>query len=475
MWVGGFVAVVTIIIATSASWLLYQQTTRLLTENLRERLLTISITTATTISATDLEALQSESDWQKPEWPRVVRALNRAKYANQNIVYMYLFREKKDNRSEMEFVADADSINPFANTDADPANDVDVNRDGQIEPDGPDKLQWPGQDYPEAVDIPEAFQAHDEGVPLTVRDLYTDSYGTVLTGYAPITNASGTVVAVLATDIKADDFFTVTRQTLYPFLIFIGSLVIIISGLALTLIYIWERRAESLAELDRLKSEFLSVATHQLRAPITAIRGYAANITEGTYGPVPPYLVDPLMVIQESSRLMTNSIEDYLNISRIEQGRLKYEISNFDIADLASKILDDFQIIAKKKGITLSFIGSGPLTVSADAGKTKQIITNLTDNAIKYTEAGSVTLSTEKRLGAIRGTVKDTGMGIPAEEVKTLFSKFTRARDASKVNPTGTGLGLYVAKQLTEGMGGKIWTESSGRNQGSTFIVEFPV
>src|SRR3989338_10982496 len=115
----------------------------------------------------------------------------------------------------MEFVADADSINPYANTSEDPSMFVDVNRDGKIEPDGPDKLQWPGQDYPEAIDIPEAFEAYSGA--LTAAELYEDSYGQVLTGYAPIKDANGNTVAVLATDIKADDFFTVTRQTLYPF------------------------------------------------------------------------------------------------------------------------------------------------------------------------------------------------------------------------------------------------------------------
>src|SRR3989338_4526545 len=134
----------------------------------------------------------------------------------------------------MEFVADADSINPYANTSEDPSMFVDVNRDGKIEPDGPDKLQWPGQDYPEAVDIPEAFAAYKG--PLTSEELYTDDYGNV--------------VAVLATDIKAEDFFTLTRQTLQPFLIFIGFLVLIISILVIIIIYICRASTISLERLN---------------------------------------------------------------------------------------------------------------------------------------------------------------------------------------------------------------------------------
>lgn len=474
VWIGGVAAVIVILIAVTASWLLYQQTISLLTQNLRERLLTISITEASNIHASDIEALSVEADATKPEWARVVTSLHNAKYNNTNVVYMYIFREKKDDPTAMEFVGDADSLNPYANTDDNPDNNVDVNRDGKIEPDGPDKLQWPGQPYDEAVDIPESFQAFNSGEPMTVKDLYTDDYGTVLTGYAPIKDDNGKTVAVLATDIKADDFFTVTRATLYPFLIFITFLIFIIAALAILLISVWERRAESLAELDRLKTEFLSVATHQLRAPITAIRGYAANMIDGTYGALPPYLQEPLSVIQESARLMVNSIEDYLNISRIEQGRMKYEKSSFDVVQLATSVVQELAPVAGRKGLTLATGTLDSVNTYADIGKMKQVVTNLIDNAIKYTPKGTVTISVTRRGKEARITVEDTGVGIGKDDITKLFSKFTRARDANKVNTTGTGLGLYVARQLTEGNGGKIWVESDGVGKGSRFIVELP-
>ena len=112
--------------------------------------------------------------------------------------------------------------------------------------------------------------------------------------------------------------------------------------------------------------------------------------------------------------------------------------------------------------------------VNADVGKVKQVITNLIDNAIKYTEQGSVAVSIEKKDGKAVFMTKDTGIGIAPEEIDKLFSKFTRARDANKVNTTGTGLGLYVAKQLTEGNGGTVRVESDGLGKGSRFIVELP-
>lgn len=472
IWLGGALALIAIAAAVFASWLLYRQTIDLLTDNLRERLLSISITQAANIDPANLAALQEEADWQKPEWTRVVSRLKKAKDGNPNIVFMYIFRKTAEDPTKMEFVADAESINPYANSDDDPSNDVDANGDGIIDPEGADYLQWPGQPYDEAVDIPETYAAYDG--PLTAAELYEDSYGQVLTGYAPIRDDEGNVVAVLATDIKADDFFLVTNQTLYPFLIFIVVLICIISFLTLVLIFVWKRRAETLAEVDRLKDEFLSIASHQLRAPITAVRGYAANLSEGVYGPVPKELQEPLDVILESSRLMANSIEDYLNISRIDQGRMKFEKSSFDIADLAKKVVTELGPIATKKHLELLTDIPENVMVAADVGKIKQVITNLVDNSIKYTEKGSVTVAVAEREKSVRVSIVDTGIGISKAEIETLFEKFKRARGANKVNTTGTGLGLYVAKQLVEGHGGHIWVESDGPGKGSSFIFELP-
>ena len=231
---------------------------------------------------------------------------------------------------------------------------------------------------------------------------------------------------------------------------------------------------DRLKELDRLKSEFLSIASHQLRAPITAVRGYASNIAEGEYGPIPDYLKDPLQTMQESSRLMVNSIEDYLNISRIEQNRMKYEKSDFDIADLAKKVVKELVPVAEKRKLALTIAAPENLMVNADIGKIKQVITNLVDNAVKYTKQGSVTVTVEHANKQAKIVIADTGIGIAPDEIGGLFEKFKRARGANQVNTTGTGLGLYVAKQLIEGNGGKVRVESDGLGKGSRFIIELP-
>src|SRR3989344_321263 len=233
---------------------------------------------------------------------------------------------------------------------------------------------------------------------------------------------------------------------------------------------------ERLKELDRMKSEFLSIASHQLRAPITAIKGYASLIVQGDYGPVPDTMKDPLERVSESARVMASSIEDYLNISRIEQGSLKYEFAPVDVASVAQKVVEEMRPVALAKHLALNFSSKdGALMVQADFGKIKQVFSNLVDNAIKYTKEGNVSVTAERAEGKIRVTIADTGIGIAKEDIEKLFAKFTRAKDANKINTTGTGLGLYVAKQLVEGHKGTIRLESEGLGKGARFVVELPV
>lgn len=236
-----------------------------------------------------------------------------------------------------------------------------------------------------------------------------------------------------------------------------------------------ERANARLKELDKLKSEFVSIASHQLRSPLTAIKGYASLLLEGSFGKVENAAREAIQRIFESSNLMALSVEDFLNVSRIEQGRMKYELSDFDMEKLVRIAVDEMLPIVTKKGLTLSFVPGADLHfVHADFGKMKQVVANLIDNAVKYTPQGSITVSLARSGGSVRVIVRDTGVGIPKETIGKLFDRFVRAENANTVNVSGTGLGLYVAKQMVEAQRGKVWAESEGEGKGSTFIVEMP-
>ena len=240
-----------------------------------------------------------------------------------------------------------------------------------------------------------------------------------------------------------------------------------------------EKANARLRVLDAQKSEFVSIASHQLRSPLTAIRGYASLLLEGSFGTIPQKAVEPLSRIDDSSKLMALAIEDYLNVSRIESGNMKYHLSDFNLPKEVEHITDDLRADAIKKGLILYYKKNlhNQGVVNADIGKTVQIVHNLINNAIKYTPAGTITVLVRDDVvrKKIFVDIIDTGIGMDNETLMTIFQKFGRAKNANSYNTSGTGLGLYVADKMAKAMGGNITAHSDGDEKGSRFTLEIPL
>lgn len=232
-----------------------------------------------------------------------------------------------------------------------------------------------------------------------------------------------------------------------------------------------------LKKVDVQKTEFVSLASHQLRGPLTNIYGYVSMILEGDYGDVPEYLKEPMNRIFKSSTFLGFLINDFLNVSRIEKGEMEYMLQDFDIIATLNQLMKEFQLVAKSSNLDFhkEFKDDAPVIVRADVNKTKQIVSNLIDNAIKYTPKGYVALGCEVQKGKIVIKVRDSGIGLGVKMKENLFKKFVRDKDAAKVNVSGSGLGLYVASVMAKGMDGKMWAESAGPGHGATFFVELPL
>ncbi len=230
-----------------------------------------------------------------------------------------------------------------------------------------------------------------------------------------------------------------------------------------------------LKDLDKLKTEFLSLASHQLRSPLTAIKGYASMLTEGSFGNMEEKQDVAVKRIYTSAQGLVNIVEDLLNVSKIEQGGMKYEFMTTELSKSVTDLYNEMKIPAESKGLafTLDIPPYEKFIVNADPTKLKQVFLNLTDNSIKYTPAGFVKISLRHEGQNVVFAVSDNGVGISPETLSKLFEKFSRG-EGGKLNTGGSGLGLYLAREIARAHKGDIVIESAGLGKGSTFKVILP-
>lgn len=238
-----------------------------------------------------------------------------------------------------------------------------------------------------------------------------------------------------------------------------------------------EKANVELEKLDKAKSEFLSTASHQLRTPLTAVKGYISMILEGSYGKVDEEAMKKLQNVYEANERLINLINDLLNLSRIESGKIEMKWEDVDVQEVSRSIIQELEIKAKEKNLQLKIIAEEPaIRMRADKAKLRNIIMNIVDNAIRYTEKGGITVTLKKLpTPAMRIEVSDTGVGMTQEELQHLFQRFSRGQAGTSMWAGGSGLGLNIAKEFTQLHKGKIWAESQGRGQGSIFVIELPL
>ncbi|HLM83959.1 MAG TPA: HAMP domain-containing sensor histidine kinase [Candidatus Bathyarchaeia archaeon] len=237
------------------------------------------------------------------------------------------------------------------------------------------------------------------------------------------------------------------------------------------------RANQRLQELDTAKSDFVSVAAHQLRTPLTGIKwSYTALIDPDT-GPLNPTQKE---IVEKGLASISNTLDlinDLLNVAHVEEGKMKFEIKRQSIIPIAKKAMEGIKLVADEKKIAVSVKipeESGFPDVNIDTDKMELALANLADNAVKYTpEGGRIDFTVSQEQGAIKIVVQDSGIGIPKSQKDRLFSKFFRADNAVSVQTSGTGLGLYMVKKIIDRHGGKIVVDSV-EGKGTAFIVTIP-
>lgn len=242
-----------------------------------------------------------------------------------------------------------------------------------------------------------------------------------------------------------------------------------------TLVVLHNVTREKLA--NKMKSEFVTLAAHQLRTPISAIKWSLQTLLDGDLGELNAKQKEILNQALKTNNKVINLIGDLLNVAEIEEGRYLSKVVLADIEDVILVIIGDYEEEAKKKNIKIELekLQEQIPKVMMDIEKMKIVLKNIIDNAIRYTTGGgTVSISISAERDFIKVKIKDTGIGIPASQQKNLFKKFFRASNIMKIDTEGTGLGLYIAKNIIEAHEGKIWFESE-ENQGTTFYFTLPV
>ncbi len=292
------------------------------------------------------------------------------------------------------------------------------------------------------------------------------------------------LVGLIAILIFVDTFFLtnkfgfqIIKGTLLVLFLFFGYSLIKSTLKEIKLREDLEKAYQELKKLDVAKSEFISMASHQLRTPLTAIKGYISMIIEETYGEIPEKVKEKLQNVFISNERLIKIVNTLLDISKIELGKLELKKEPIQIEDIVQSCYEELKIIAQEKGLTFIFEKPQPPLpkVNVDPIKIRQVFLNLIDNAIKYTFKGEVRINLLKKGASILFSVKDSGAGLTKKEEEEIFQSFTRGSAGLNYFIEGAGLGLSIAKKIVELHKGKIWVESEGENKGSTFFVEIPI
>jgi PAS domain S-box-containing protein len=273
---------------------------------------------------------------------------------------------------------------------------------------------------------------------------------------SPITNAAGEVVGVsgIAQDITVRKAAEADRER------FTREL---------------EAQNERLLELDRLKDEFVALVSHELRTPLTSIRGYLELVLDGEAGALTDDQRQFLGVVERNAHRLLGLVGDLLFLAQVEAGKLALEVGAVDVAAVAAESVETARPLAEEKSITLTLATSPVPLLAGDRARLAQLLDNLVSNAIKFTpEGGRVDVRASSSRGNAIVEVRDTGMGIPAEEQEHVFERFFRASRATEQAIPGTGLGLAISKAIAQAHGGRI-TLASSEGEGTTFRIAVPI
>jgi len=412
-------------------------------ETVEKHLKSLALLATHIVSVEELEQIRDAGDMEKPVYADAKKRLD-AFSKQWNLLFTYYIRATSDGR--FQYIVD-NSYDPEST-------------------DGPDSFF--------DIDSEPAAKAALEGNTISqkVGGEYSDDWEGVISGYSPVYDRDGKIYCVVGVDIK-DNLILLTENKIHLLHIvqLIALFTTIVTGAWIILMY--HDKVKSSIRASRAKSEFLSNMSHEMRTPMNAILGMTA-IAKASYDLEKKDFC--LVNIDTAAAHMLNVINDILDISKIEADKFKISPACFDFEKMLMKVISiiHFQAEEKQQEFRVHLAGDIPRFLFADDQRLTQVLTNLLNNAVKFTPDGGVITLDARRLDETDGvntlliSVTDTGIGITEEQISRLFDFFEQADNSTSRQFGGTGLGLAISKRIVEMMGGKIWVESMP-GQGSVF------
>ncbi len=450
--------VLTAIVTMSAYFFVRGQA--IMEHQLREQLRQSAALAAQQFDADQLNAIQTAADTSTLAYRLVTQRLVNIKNSAPSIRFAYIMRRTND-AHQLAFVADASAA--LAETE------LDINQNGVIDPE--EEPSYPGDLYDTSGAPALAKEAFLQ--PTVDPEVTIDKWGSLISGYAPIRNNQGKVVAVIGLDMDAQGFYAATQSVFSPF----GLLIVILAAVAIGVYMVQAYRTHRFYEIQHAESEraaFLDLASHQLGVPLAIFRWWLDILREEDHGKFakPNGICDQM---QRGVDRLDGIIQSLRDAGRLRTGNYTYHSKKVDIAQIATIVAEQVRpaFALRSQSLTLTVEKNLP-HLELDPKLIGGVIDELLENASIYSpEHASIEMRIFVKRGGVQVEVEDNGRGIPEKDLLHIFEEFRRGSNAALSKPVGNGLGLSIAKGIVQRAGGKIWVKSQ-EGKRTTFFVWLP-
>jgi signal transduction histidine kinase len=435
----------------------------IMVEELKSRLQDTAALAAVQFDPSLIEQVQTPADMKTTAYTRLVTRLRNTRNTLPNLEFAYIMRQTSD-PNILTFVADADALSTPAELDRNHNNIVDED----------EEPSFTGDTY----DITDVPALHNVTRPTVDSTFTTDQWGTVISGYAPIRNADGKVIAILGVDMNAAAFVSLSERIFSP----VAFLLIVVAGMMMgtyVLIVIRQRRLEAMQLINRDRTALMDLATHQLGAPLATFKWWIEILQEHRKEHRRTMKMnkeddDAFSQLEEGTKRMDQIIESLRAAVHMQNTQVQTRMTRVGISTMMKDVQKVTEIMLKhrKQKIVLQIPAS--LSVNVDRKLCIGVLQELVENASFYSpDTSTITVRVRRSLGHNVIEVEDHGYGIPKSDQAHIFQQFSRASNATLYKPVGNGLGLYIAKNIIQSMKGDIQIKSTSE-KGTTFVISLP-